>query len=170
MTWDEFLARLAMIWKPITAGVALLAAAGSTAGLLLHFREQPQELRLAGTVETQEVRLSSRVGGRVSKVFVNESDIVEAEQPIVELEMPELDSQRGQLVAQQGAAEAILAKLENGSRKEEIAAAKAAVDVAAARLARMQHGFRAEEVEQAQQDQQAIEADLQNALQELNRE
>ena len=159
-----------MIWKPLTAGVALLAAAGSTAGVLLHFREQPHELRFAGTVETQEVRLSSRVGGRVAKVFVSESDIVEPEQPIVELEMPELDSQRGQLVAQKEAAEAILARLENGARKEEIAAAKAAVDAAAARLSRMQTGFREEEKEQARQDQQAIEADLQNALQELNRE
>ncbi|HMC11188.1 MAG TPA: hypothetical protein VKH44_07850, partial [Pirellulaceae bacterium] len=77
-----------MIWKPLTAGVALLAAAGSTAGVLLHFREQPHELRMPGTVETQEVRLSSRVGGRVAKVFVSESQIVEPQQPIVELEMP----------------------------------------------------------------------------------
>ena len=84
--------------------------------------------------------------------------------------MPELDSQRGQLVAQKEAAEAVLARLENGARKEEIAAAKAAVDAAAARLARMEHGYRVEEIEEARQDLQAIEADLQNALQELNRE
>src|SRR5262245_13840541 len=104
MTWDVFLERLAMIWKPITAGVMLLAAAGSTAGVLLHFRQHPAELRLPGTVETQDVRLSSRVGGRVSKVLVRESQIVEPGQAIVELDMPELDAQRGQLVAQREAA------------------------------------------------------------------
>src|SRR5262245_33416175 len=113
MIWDEFLSRLAMFWKPITAGVALIAAAGSTAGVLLHFREKPHEWRLPGTVEVQEVRLSSRVGGRVAQVLVNESQIVEPDQPIVTLEMPELDAQRGQLVAQKEAAQAVLEKLEH---------------------------------------------------------
>jgi HlyD family secretion protein len=159
-----------MIWKPVTAGVALLAAAGSTAGVLFHFREQPNELRLPGTVETQEVRLSSRVGGRVEELLVSESQIVEPGQVIVKLEMPELDSQRAQLVAQKEAAEAVLTRLENGPRKEEIAAAKAAVESAAARLALREYGYREEEKEQARQELQALDADLQNALQELNRE
>lgn len=159
-----------MIWKPITAGVALLAAAASTAGLWFHWREPPREFRLPGTVETQEVRLSSRVGGRVEKVLVSESQIVEPGQTIVELEMPELDAQHGQLVAQKEAAEAVMLRLEHGSRPEEKAAAKAAVDSAKARLDRMQHGYRPEEIEEERQNLQAIEADLQNALLELNRE
>src|SRR5262245_56210969 len=84
--------------------------------------------------------------------------------------MPELDAQRAQLVAQKEAAEAVLERLENGARAEEKAAAKAAVDAAAARLARMQYGYRAEEIEQARQEVAALNAELQNALQELNRE
>src|SRR6478609_3381757 len=163
MMWDEFSERLAVIWKPLVAGIAVLAAAGSTVGVWLHLHERPHEVRMPGTVETQEVRLSSRVGGRVSKVLVRESDIVEPGQKIVELEMPELDAQRGQLVAQKEAAEAILSRLVNGARKEEIAASKAAVDTAAARLERMQHGYREEEKEQARQELQAVDADLQNA-------
>jgi len=131
-----------MIWKPLTAGVALIAAAASSAGLWLHFREAPPEMHLPGTVEIQEVRLSSRVGGRVAKVLVSESQVVEPGQTVVELEMPELDAQRGQLVAQKEAAQAILERLEHGARTEEREAAKAAVDSAAARLARMQHGYR----------------------------
>ena len=89
MTWEEVLERLAMIWKPITAIVIVIAAAGSTASVWYRFREKPTELRMPGTVETQEVRLSSRVGGRVAKVLVSEAQIVEPGQPIVELEMPE---------------------------------------------------------------------------------
>jgi HlyD family secretion protein len=170
MMWDELLARFAMIWKPLVAGVALLAAAGSTAGYWLHFREPPHELRLPGTVETQDVRLSSRVGGRVAKTFVTESSIVEPGQPIVELDMPELDAQHDQLVAQRKAAEAVLLRLKNGAREEEKAAAKAAVDVAKAKLSRMERGYRDEEVEQARQELQALDAEFQNAQQELNRE
>lgn len=159
-----------MIWKPFVAGVALLAAAGSTAGYWLHFREHPHELRLPGTVETQEVRLSSRVGGRVSKTFVTESQIIEPGQSVVALEMPELDAQHGQLVAQRAAAEAVLLRLKNGPRVEELAAAKAAVDVAKAKLQRMQSGYRAEEIEQTRQELQALDAEFQNSQQELNRE
>src|SRR5262245_52572738 len=125
MTWDVVLERLAMIWKPLEVGVALLAAAGSTAGVWFHFREPPKELRLPGTVETQDVRLSSRVGGRVVKLLVNESQMVEPGQTIVKLEMPELDAQRAQLVAQKEAAEFVLEKLRSGAREEEKAASKA---------------------------------------------
>jgi HlyD family secretion protein len=170
MTWEFLVERLAMISKPLIAVAALVAAAGSAAGLVWHFRHEPTELRLPGTVETQEVRLSSRVGGRVAKVFVNESDMIEPGTVIVELEMPELDAQRAQLVAQKEASEAVLEKLERGPREEEKAAAKAAVEAAKARLDRMEHGYRAEEIEQARQELQALDADLQNALQELNRE
>ncbi len=170
MSWDEVQESLSMIWKPLALGSALVAAVGSLAGVIFQFREQPHELRLPGTVEVQEVRLSSRVGGRVSKVLTSESATVAAGQAIVELEMPELDAERAQLVAQQEAAQAVLERLENGARPEEKAAAKAAVDAAKARLARMEHGYREEEVEQARQELQAVEADLQNAFAELNRE
>src|SRR6478609_5031513 len=152
-----------MSWKPLLAGVLILATAAVVVGLVLHYQQQPKEMRLPGTVEIQEVRLSSRVGGRVAKVLVSESQLIEPGQVIVELEMPELDAQRGQLVAQKEAAQAVLSRLVNGARKEEIAASKAAVDTAAARLERMQHGYREEEKEQARQELQAVDADLQNA-------
>jgi multidrug resistance efflux pump len=170
MTWELLVERLAMISKPLIIVAALLAAAGSTAGVWWRFRREPTELQLPGTVETQEVRLSSRVGGRVAKVLVNESDLIEPGTVIVELEMPELDAQRAHFVAQKQAAEAVLEKLERGPREEEKAAAKAAVEAAKARLARMEHGYRAEEIEQAQQELQALDVELQNALQVLNRE
>src|SRR5204862_6556920 len=110
-------------------------------------------------VERQEVRLSSRVGGRVAKIYVEESHLVEPGQKILELEMPELDAQRAQLVAQKEAAEAVLAKLEKGSREEEKAASKAAVESAQARLARMTKGYRTEEKEQVRSELQSIDAE-----------
>src|SRR5438045_926892 len=146
-----------MMWKPLIVVVVLIAVAGSSAGIWFHFHQRPKELRLPGTVEIQEVRLSSRVGGRVAKVLVSESQLIEPGQVIVELEMPELDAQRGQLVAQKEAAQAVLERLQNGPRPEEIAAAKGSLDAAAARLARMREGYRPEEIEQARDDLRALE-------------
>jgi multidrug resistance efflux pump len=159
-----------MIWKPVVVGTALLAAAGSAAAVWFNWPGEHKELRLPGTVETQEVRLSSRVGGRVARIFVKESQLASAGQKILELEMPELDAQRAQLVAQREAAAAVLAKLEKGSREEEKAASKAALDVAQARLNRMTKGYRTEEKEQARSELAAVDAEVQRALADLNRE
>ncbi len=53
--------------------------------LLLVGCTQPgsQTLVLPGIVETQEVRLSSKVGGRVLRVLVKEGDVVALGQPLV---------------------------------------------------------------------------------------
>jgi multidrug resistance efflux pump len=159
-----------MLWKPIVIG-GLLVAAGIV-GLNYYWQLQRprRELWMPGTVESQEVRLSSRVGGRVVKVLVKESQVVEAGAPVLELEMPELDAERKQLEAQLAAAKALLAKAENGPREEEKAAAKANVAAAEARLDRMRKGYRTEEKEQARKEEEAIVAEMQNAYQELARE
>lgn len=170
MTTVRRKSRLTMFVKPLAIGALLLAVAGSGVGYFWRFGKQPTELRLPGTVETQEVRLSSRVGGRVTKVLVEEGDVLEPGQAFVELEMPELDSQRAHLSAQVSAAEAMLRKLENGPRKEEIAAAQASVKAAEARVARMQKGYREEEKARAQAELESWQADLENARQELSRE
>jgi multidrug resistance efflux pump len=159
-----------MITKSLLAGVLLLGVGGTSAGLWYYLNPYAHELRLPGTVESQEVRLSSRVGGRVTKVYVDDGDVLQAGDKVVELEMPELDSQRAQLVAQKQAQEAILKKLENGPRVEEIAAAQAAFDAAAARLARMKRGFRVEETEQVSAELASAKAELDNARIEMDRE
>ena len=159
-----------MIWKPALAVVALAAIGASVAGYYYQFGRQPERQMLPGTVETQEVRLSSRVGGRVREVFVREGQMVEAGQELITLEMPELDAQRKQLEAQLNAAKAQHVMAVDGPRDEEIAAAKAAADAAAARLALMQSGYRAEEIEQARNELDSLRAELKNAEQDLSRE
>jgi HlyD family secretion protein len=72
---------------------------------------------VSGTIETDEVRVASRYGGRVEKVFANEGDTLKAGQIIVQLNAGELSARREQLASQ-------LAELQAGPRKEEIAAAK----------------------------------------------
>lgn len=154
-----------------TAAVVLLCAAVAGAALGVYWLRTPaDELRLPGTVEIQEVHLSSRVGGRVSKVFVRESQVVEPGQKIVELEMPELDAQRSQLVAQRTAAEADLERLENLARPEELAASRAAVAAAKAKLDLMEMGYREEEKVQAWKEVEGLQASLVSAQKDVARE
>ena len=72
---------------------------------------------VSGTIDTDEVHVASRYGGRVERVLAQEGDTVKAGQVLVELEATELSARRDQ-------AAAALAELEAGPRKEEIEAAK----------------------------------------------
>jgi HlyD family secretion protein len=72
---------------------------------------------VSGTIETDEVRVASRYGGRVEKIVVQEGDTLKPGQLIMELGAPELISRSNQIAAQ-------LAELEAGPRKEELEAAK----------------------------------------------
>jgi HlyD family secretion protein len=94
----------------------------------------------SGTIETDEVRVASRYGGRVEQVLAQEGDALTNGQPIVRLDAAELHARRQQMVA-------MLAELEAGPRKEEIAATKAEweVQLAQLELARTEHK-RAEEL------------------------
>jgi len=82
---------------------------------------------VSGTIETDEVHVASRYGGRVEGVFAHEGDVLTNGQVIAELVAPELRAQRTQ-------AEALLAELISGPRQEEIATAKAERDAVAAEL------------------------------------
>jgi membrane fusion protein YbhG len=72
---------------------------------------------VSGTIETDEVHVASRYGGRVEKIFAWEGDSLTNGQVIVELEAGELSAQRDQAAAQ-------LAEAEAGPRTQEITAAK----------------------------------------------
>lgn len=78
--------------------------------------DQPQTV--SGTIETDEVRIASRYGGRVEKIHAREGDSLTTGQIIIELNTSELKARRA-------LAEASLNELIAGPRAEEIAAAKA---------------------------------------------
>ena len=151
-------------------GIAIFGVVALGAGAFWWFGPRSEVIRLPGTVETQEVRLSSRTGGRVEKIAIREGDLVKPGQPLVYLEMPELKAQRDQVAARLLAAEAMLEKARAGARTEEKAAALAGMQATEARLARLKSGFRVEEVEQARFDVATAEADLARNAQELERE
>lgn len=154
-------------WRVAMAGGLVAAAAAVAAWFWLGHRAD--ELVLPGVVEIQEVRLGSKVGGRVSRVPVVEGQIAEAGTLLVEFDEPELQAQHEQQEARVRQAAADLEKARNGARAEEVAAALAAWNAAEARLKRAKAGFRTEEVQQAREDLKATEADLTWTREEFDR-
>ncbi|HMP01677.1 MAG TPA: efflux RND transporter periplasmic adaptor subunit [Gemmatales bacterium] len=131
--------------------------------------QEETALDLAGVVESQEVRLGSKIGGRVEQVEVAEGQTVQTDQILVRFAMPERLAQREQARARLLAAEAVLERARNGPRAEEILAAEAVVAAAQARLSRLQKGWREEEIRQAQSERDAAEADLNLAKEDFER-
>ncbi len=102
--------------------IVLLLLVGGAAGgwFYWHRKPEPQELRLAGSLEARSVELGSLVGGRVSRVLVDEGDRVQVGQPLLELEPDLLDLQIEQQKAAIAEARANLAKVTKGPRSEEL--------------------------------------------------
>jgi HlyD family secretion protein len=148
-------------WVPF--GLALTVATLGGGWLwftLASGRDGATVLHLPGVVEVQEVRLGSKVGGRIREVLVTEGSLVEAGAALVTLEVPELMAQRAHWDAKLRSADAELAKARNGPRPQEIAAAEAALSAAEARAKRAKFGFREEEIRKARDDWGSAEADL----------
>lgn len=153
----------------ILASAALVAAMLTAIGCIWSWRHRSDVLILPGVVEIQEVRLGSKIGGRVAEVAVAEGDLVKPEQVLVRFEAPELEAQREQWQARLRVAEAELERARNGPRTEEKEAAKAAWDAAQARLKRLKTGWRQEEIRQIRSDFESAEADLKLARDEFER-
>ena len=166
----QVMKRPTMLWKPLIAVVVLLIAAASAIGYWWTWRGDPNELVFPGTVEVQEVRLSSKIGGRIEQLFIAEGQMAEPGQKIVQIAVPELEAQRLQVQAQLAAAEATLQKLIAGPRPEEKAASAANLRAMQARRALVVAGNRKEEVEKARADVESLDAQFQVAVQDLNRE
>lgn len=117
----------------------------------------------AGTVETREIQIGSKVGGRVTEVRVEEGQLIRAGAVLVRFECDELKAQRAQAQASVEQAQAEMERLLRGNRPEEIAQAVATAQAQRAALEEAQNGPRKQEIEQAKADAAAAEADATNA-------
>ena len=102
--------------------IAILAIA-----LLVYMRQkrQPKALVLSGTLEARTVNVGSLVGGRVTRVLVDEGSPVAPGQVLVTLETETLDRQVAQQQAAIDTARAAYAKALAGPRQDEIEKAAA---------------------------------------------
>jgi len=80
---------------------------------------------MAGVVETQEVRLGSKIGGRVEKLLIAEGDTIKPGQVMVVLAIPELARPaRSDQKARVASAKAARDRANNGYLPEEKTAAQ----------------------------------------------
>lgn len=127
--------------KRIVPPVVLLAAAVATL-LYMRSERQAKELVFSGTIEARTVNVGSLVGGRVTRVLIDEGSHVVAGQVLVTLETETIDRQIAEQRAAIESARAQLAKAVAGPRPEEIAKATAVAtneEVDRRRLERLFH-------------------------------
>lgn len=132
---------------------AVIVAAIVAVGVLYGgwFRKETG-LQGSGTVEARNIRVGSKVGGRIDKVLVREGDHVEAGQLLITFDDKELLAS-----LQQSRASAEKAK--RGYRPEEIAQARAAAEQAQADYDLRKNGYRKEDIAAAQADLDRAAAD-----------
>lgn len=115
--------------------VALLAGGGAW-GYLRYFAPAPVgAVLLYGNVDIREVQPAFNASGRVTAMLVQEGDVVKAGQLLATMDDVTYAAALEQADHQAAALGQTLARLQAGSRPEEIAAAKATMDALGATLA-----------------------------------
>lgn len=139
-------------------------------GLLVWRETWSEPTVVSGYIEADEIRVGSRVGGRVREVLVDEGDAVQKGQILVRLDPFDLLERLAQAKAELAASESRLAKLKAGFRPEEVAEAKAVRDQAQAALEEAKAGPRAQEIAAARDQVALHQAELDLAQQLFTRE
>ena len=149
--------------------VIAVVVAGLIVGWLYWQHHRPVPFVVSGFIEADEIRVGSRVGGRVAEVLVSEGQRVAAGDPLFRIDPFDL---RETLAG----AEAVLAgrraeheRLKTGLRPEEIEQARARRDQASAKLAQLEAGPRAREIDIAREKGNAASAVLELAESEYRR-
>jgi HlyD family secretion protein len=85
---------------------------------------QPKPTILQGEIDAQSYHVSSKLPGRISKVYVKKGDEVAVGDAIFSIASPEVEAKLKQANAAKDAASAQKLQAKNGARKQEIQAAK----------------------------------------------
>ncbi len=132
-------------------------------------KENEGALVVSGMIEAHEIRVGSKLGGRVVAVLVREGDYVKPGQVLVRFDGTDLIPRLEQARAGVKQAEANFKKLRHGFRPEEIAQAKAATGSAQAQLTLLKNGTRKEEIDIAESDVASALTEDDNALDTFHR-
>jgi HlyD family secretion protein len=125
--------------------IVLVLAAGTAAGVawwFIHRQTDTSELVLYGNVDLRQVQLAFNNSERIAQVLVQEGDHVRKGDVVARLDTSRLEPQVAQAEATVAAQRAVVTRMHNGSRPEEIAQARANVESAKADAvnARQQYG------------------------------
>jgi multidrug resistance efflux pump len=138
-------------------------------GVLVWSQQRHAPPKVSGVIEADEIRLGSRVGGRVKEVLVEEGQRVTPGKPLVVLEEFDLKERLAEAVAIRNERQSQYDKLQTGLRPEEVAQAEAAFKAAVARVDRAERPPRDEEVAAARAQVKLAAAQLELAQQNQER-
>ena len=105
--------------RKLLISVVVIAAIATVGTFSMSWFHRDTALRGSGTVEARNIRVGSKIGGRIDKVLVREGDTVVAGQLLITFDDKELQASLAQ-------SRANAVKAERGFRPEEIAEARAA--------------------------------------------
>jgi HlyD family secretion protein len=125
--------------KLIKVLIVLVLVAGAAAGGYYHFyyeqeRKPSDRLALYGNVDIRQVHLAFHANGRILRILVEEGDTVKKGQLVAELDPVRYEANLARAKAEVAAQEQILARMLAGTRRQEIAEARAKLAAAQATL------------------------------------
>jgi len=145
--------------KAVIVLICILIIAAVVFLMTRHKSGIANELKVSGTIEVTSVELAFKVGGRLSQRLVDEGESVKSGQILARLDDDELRDERNARAADHRAAQAGLADLQAGSRREEISQGEAALarvkadaERAAKDAIRMEQLFKREVIPQKELD------------------
>ncbi len=138
--------------KRIVVLTILAAAALVATALYAGWFRNGNALEGSGTVEARNIRVGSKVGGRIEQVLVREGDAVEAGQVLVTFDDRELKAALEQSLAN-------WQKMNHGYRTEDIAEARAVAAQAKADYEQRKNGYRQEDISAARAELERAKAD-----------
>jgi len=124
---------------------------------------------VTGFVEADEIRVGSRIGGRVAEVMIEEGAQVNEGQPLFRIDPFDLNERLAEAKAQLAAYQAEHDRLKTGFRAEEISQAQAKRDQAKATLEKAVAGPRPREISIAREQAKIAQANLDLAESEFQR-
>lgn len=154
-----------MLYRALLIALVVVALGG----LVAYSKFRPPPNSVSGFLEADEIRVGSRVGGRVKEVRVEEGEVVSAGQLLVELEPYDLLEREKEAVATLAQREADYLRMKSGFRAEEIAQAEAKFNQAKAYYDKLKAGPRKQEIEAARGRLQVAQAELLLARQNFTR-
>lgn len=129
--------------------ITILTVVTILGGLIAYSKFRGEPSHVSGWVEADEIRVGSRVGGRIQSVLVEEGQRVEQGQVLIKLEPFDLLEREQEALEKLAAAKANYERLYVGFRPEEISQAKARFDQFQARLDLLKAGARPQEIDGA---------------------
>ena len=114
--------------RGIAIAVMVLVAAGAAAALaywLTRPAAAPRQLVLYGNIDLRQADLAFDGSERIAAVLVQEGDVVHKGQVLARMDTSRLQPQFDNAKAQAAAQKAVVQRMHNGSRPEEIAQARA---------------------------------------------